>query len=100
MPPTGTGMALVGVLVEPLLAAVAALALVPFGGWQRGLALLCLLPLGLLLPRWLRPLLGRLERKRARELGLDQDLAGEGVTPCARPARLSLGTAAGGLASC
>ena len=62
MPPTGTGMALVAVLVEPLLAAVAALALVSLGGWQRGLALLCLLPLGLLLPRWLQPLLGRLER--------------------------------------
>ena len=79
MPPTGTGMALVAVLIEPLLAAVAALALVTFGGWQRGLALLCLLPLGLLLPRWLQPLLGRLESKRARELGLEGALADEGV---------------------
>ncbi len=78
--PAGTAMALVAVLLEPLLAAVAALALVPFGGWQRGLAPLCLLPLGLLLPRWLEPLLARLERKRARELGVDQELAGEGVT--------------------
>ena len=75
--PTGTGLALVAVLMDPLLAAVAALALVPIGGWQRGLALLCLLPLGLLLPRWLQPLLLRLERKRARELDLESDLSRE-----------------------
>ncbi len=75
--PTSTSLALVAVLMDPLLAAVAALALVPFGGWQSGLGLLCLLPLGLLLPRWLDPLLRRLEDRRARELGLVEELAQE-----------------------
>jgi uncharacterized membrane protein YbhN (UPF0104 family) len=56
------------VLLDPLLMAVAALALVPFGGWQAGLGLLGLLPLLVLLPRWLNPLLERLERQRARQL--------------------------------
>jgi len=63
-----TPQALVAVLLDPLLAAVAALALVPFGGWQAGLALLCLLPLLVLLPRWLNPLMLRLEQQRARQL--------------------------------
>jgi len=66
--PLPTPQALVAVLLDPLLAAAAALALVPFGGWQGGLALLCLLPLLLLLPRWLNPLMERLERQRARQL--------------------------------
>ncbi|MFZ0408178.1 MAG: lysylphosphatidylglycerol synthase domain-containing protein [Cyanobium sp.] len=77
--PTGTAMALVVTLLDPLLAATAALALVPLGGWQNGLAPLTLLPLLLLLPRWLNPLLRRLERQRAQQLGLsaelDQELA-------------------------
>jgi len=77
-PPLRTPQALVAVLLDPLLAAVAALALVPFGGWQAGLALLCLLPLLVLLPRWLTPLLGRLERQRAQRLGVDVDLEREG----------------------
>ena len=63
--PLTTPQALVAVLLDPLLAAVAALALVPLGGWQSGLALICLLPLGLLLPRWLNPLMCRLEQQRA-----------------------------------
>lgn len=67
-PPLRTPQALVAVLLDPLLAAVAALALVPFGGWQAGLGLLCLLPLLLLLPRWLNPLMQRLEQQRARQL--------------------------------
>ena len=67
-PPLRTPQALVAVLLDPLLAAVAALALVPFGGWQAGLALLCLLPLLVLLPRWLNPLMLRLEQQRARQL--------------------------------
>lgn len=60
--------ALLAVVLEPLLAACAALALAAAGGWQGGLGLLGLLPLGLLLPRWLAPLLERLERRKAREL--------------------------------
>ncbi|MFZ9271303.1 MAG: lysylphosphatidylglycerol synthase domain-containing protein [Prochlorococcaceae cyanobacterium] len=67
-PPLRTPQALVSVLLDPLLAAVAALALVPFGGWQAGLGLLCLLPLLVLLPRWLNPLMQRLEQQRARQL--------------------------------
>jgi uncharacterized membrane protein YbhN (UPF0104 family) len=66
--PLSTPQALVAVLLDPLLAAVAALALVPLGGWQSGLGLLCLLPLLVLLPRWLNPLMLRLERQRARQL--------------------------------
>ena len=64
--PVGTAGALLAVLLDPLLAAVAALALVPVAGWQNGLGLLCLLPLLLLLPRWLDPLLQRLEQQRRR----------------------------------
>jgi len=63
-----TPQALVAVLLDPLLMAVAALALVPFGGWQAGLGLLCPLALLLLLPHWLNPLMERLERQRARQL--------------------------------
>jgi len=66
--PLHTPQALVAVLLDPLLMAVAALALLPLGGWQSGLALLAPLALLLLLPRWLQPLLLRLERQRARQL--------------------------------
>lgn len=66
-PATGT-LALVAVILDPLVAAITALALVPLGGWQGGLGLLCLLPLLLLLPQWLNPLLLRLERSKARDL--------------------------------
>lgn len=66
--PLHTPQALVAVLLDPLLMAVAALALVPLAGWQSGLALLAPLALLLLLPRWLQPLLLRLERQRARQL--------------------------------
>lgn len=69
--PISGSAALLAVLLEPLLAAVAALALVPLGGWQGGLALLTPLPLALLLPRWLNPLLQRLERRRGRDLALE-----------------------------
>jgi hypothetical protein len=75
--PAGTAQALVVTLLDPLLAAVAALALVPLGGWQNGLALLCLMPLLLLFPQGLEPLLLRLERQRAQQLGLDHDLQQE-----------------------
>ena len=77
---TSTPMALTAVLLDPLLAAAAALALVPLGGLENGIALLALVPLVALWPRWLNPLLQRLQRKRARQLGLQealaQDLAG------------------------
>jgi uncharacterized membrane protein YbhN (UPF0104 family) len=79
--PLPTGLSLAAVLLDPLLAAVAALALVPLAGWQGGLGVLCLVPLALLLPRWLAPLLQRLERRRARDLGLEQELGREGEMP-------------------
>lgn len=65
-----TRTALLAVVIEPVLAATAALALVSLAGWQNGLGLLTLLPLLLLLPRWLQPLLRRLERGKAAQLGL------------------------------
>ncbi len=77
---TSTPLALMAVLLDPLLAAAAALALVPLGGLEHGIALLALVPLLALWPRWLNPLMQRLERQRARQLGLQealaQDLAG------------------------
>jgi hypothetical protein len=76
--PISTPQALVAVLLDPLLAAVAALALVWLGGWQAGLGLVCLLPLLLLIPRWLNPLMQRLEQQRARQL-VDRGLL-EGAT--------------------
>lgn len=66
--PLATAPALVAVLLDPVLMAVAALALVPFGGWQAGFGLLAPLALLLLLPRWLNPLLVALERRRERQL--------------------------------
>jgi len=91
--PVSTAQALVSTLLDPLLAAVAALALVPLGGWQNGLGLLCLLPLLLLNPRWLQPLLLKLERQRARQLGLsqslEQDLAASGHDPAASASSVS-----------
>ena len=72
-PSIGTGPALVSVLLEPMLMAVAALLWVPFGGFQSGLALLAPLPALLLLPRWREPLLRRLERQRLRQLNRAQD---------------------------
>jgi uncharacterized membrane protein YbhN (UPF0104 family) len=88
--PVSTRTALVSVLIEPPLAAVAALALVSAGGWQNGLGLLTLLPLALLLPRWLNPLLRRLERGKASRLGLN---ASEGE-PAVRDAELEPGLSA------
>jgi uncharacterized membrane protein YbhN (UPF0104 family) len=63
--PLSTRRALLAVMLDPLLMAVAALALVPFGGWQGGLGLLAPLPLLALQPRWLNPLLERLRRQRS-----------------------------------
>ncbi|MCS5692793.1 lysylphosphatidylglycerol synthase domain-containing protein [Cyanobium sp. FGCU-6] len=75
----GPAKALLTVLLEPLLAAVAALVLVTLGGWQGGLGVLTLLPLMLLQPRWLGPLLLRQERRKAQELGLVDEMVGERV---------------------
>lgn len=95
--PQSAARSLLVVVLEPLLAAVAALALVGLGGWQGGLGLAALLPLGLLNPRWLEPLLGRLERRKARDLAaeLGGELDGElddpeAIAPaaCATPAPL------------
>ena len=54
-PAMGANRALVSVLLEPLVMAVAALLWVPFGGWQSGLALVCVLPAVVLVPRWRDP---------------------------------------------
>jgi uncharacterized membrane protein YbhN (UPF0104 family) len=83
--PIDGGSALLAVVLEPLLAASAALALAAAGGWQGGLGLLGLLPLALLLPRWLAPLLGQLERRKARELQR-QDAIGAAGPPALDPA--------------
>lgn len=90
--PAGLGLALVAVLLDPLVAAAAALALTLAGGWQGGLVLLAPLPLLLLWPRWLMPLLRRLELRQARRLAVagDLDPAGADALPPA------LSTALGG----
>lgn len=59
----GWGQAAMGVLLDPLLMAVAALLLLPLGGWQRGLGLLGPLAVLCLLPGWQKPLLKRLLRR-------------------------------------
>jgi hypothetical protein len=82
--PLSTPLALFACLLDPLLAAVAALALVAAGGLQFGLGVLALLPLLLLRPSWLQPLLLRLERRRAKELGLAA-VEGDPVTPQVEP---------------
>lgn len=56
----GWGQAAMGVLLDPLLMAVAALLLLPLGGWQRGLGLLGPLAVLCLLPGWQKPLMKRL----------------------------------------
>ena len=71
--PLSQGAALLVSLLEPLLAATAALLLVAAGGWQNGLGLLALVPLALLAPPQLRRLLPALERRRARELALESE---------------------------
>jgi uncharacterized membrane protein YbhN (UPF0104 family) len=84
--PAGLALALAGVLLDPLLAAVAALALVAVGGWQNGLGLIALVPLALLRPRWLLPLLRRLEQRQARRLQVGGELEAEiELNPLAAP---------------
>jgi len=73
--PMPMGLALAAVLLDPLVAAVAALVLVVAGGLQGGLALVVLLPLVLLHPRWLSSVLSWLERRKAGALGLEPSSA-------------------------
>lgn len=58
----GWGQAAMAVVLDPLLMAVAALLLLPLGGWQQGLGLLGPLAVVCLLPGWQRPLMKRLLR--------------------------------------
>ncbi len=76
--PASLGLALGGVLMDPLLAAASALSLITVAGWQGGLALVGVLPLVLLWPRWLKPLLRKLELRQARRLRLDAELDSAG----------------------
>ncbi|MCT0219690.1 flippase-like domain-containing protein [Synechococcus sp. CS-1329] len=69
-PSLATPLALAATLLDPLLAASAALAIAAAAGWREGWPLLGLLPLLLLVPRWFQPLLQRLERRRERQLAL------------------------------
>lgn len=59
----GWGRAAMGVLLDPLLMAVAALLLLPLGGWQQGLGLLGPLAVLCLLPGWQKPLMRHLLRR-------------------------------------
>ncbi len=62
------GEALTSVLLEPILMVVAALVLVPLGGFHSGLSIGFFLPLLLLTPKFREPLLIRLERMKIKEL--------------------------------
>jgi len=73
--PVAGAQALAAVVLDPLLMAVAALTLVPFGGLQGGLGLVSPLAVLLLRPRWLQPLLQRLIAGKQRLL---EDPASEG----------------------
>ncbi len=75
--PVAGAQALLAVVLDPLLAAIAALALVALGGWQGGVGLLGLAPLLLFRPRWFQPLLRRLEQRKARQLGLEAEPVAE-----------------------
>ena len=59
----GWGQAAMAVVLDPLLMAVAALLLLPLGGWQQGLGLLGPLAVVCLLAGWQRPLMKRLLRR-------------------------------------
>ena len=71
----GWGQAAMAVVLDPLLMAVAALLLLPLGGWQQGLGLLGPLAVVCLLPGWQKPLVSRLLRRvklpRARGIATD-----------------------------
>ncbi len=62
------GQALASVLMEPLFMVAGALLLVPLGGWQSGLAVLWLLPVLILMPRWREPLLIKLQGLKLGQL--------------------------------
>ena len=78
--------ALAAVVLDPLLMAVAALTLVPFGGLQGGLGLASPLAVLLLRPRWLQPLLQRLMAGKRRLLN-DPDGAEALQAPASWPWR-------------
>lgn len=86
----GWGQAAMGVVLDPLLMAIAALALLPVGGWQQGLGLLGPLALLCLLPGWQKPLFKRLLRR----VKLPQ--AGEIVTAKLSPSPVVPGSFPGG----
>ncbi|MBC1260096.1 UPF0104 family protein [Synechococcus sp. BSF8S] len=79
--PVGTPLALAATLLDPLLAASAALAIAAVAGWRVGWPLLGLLPLLVLAPRWFQPLLQRLERSRERQLARAQRSESEPALP-------------------
>lgn len=71
-PGVSTGTALLAALLDPMLMALAALALIPLGGWQGGLLMLGLAPALLLaLPDRLSAVLRWLEIQKGRHLGLE-----------------------------
>ncbi len=57
------GQAILSVLLDPLLMVIAALLLLPLGGWQQGLGLVGPLAVLSLVPAWRDPLLKRLVRR-------------------------------------
>ena len=70
--PVATSTALLAAMLDPLLMALAALALVPLGGWQGGLLMLGLAPLLLLtVPDRLSAVLAWLEKQKAKHLALE-----------------------------
>lgn len=71
----GFPRALTAVLLDPLLMAVAALLVVPLGGWQAGLAMAAPAALLVLLPRWRDPLLRRLVRRHPTAGGETEGVA-------------------------
>ena len=71
----GFTRALTAVLLDPLLMTVAALLVVPLGGWQAGLAMAAPAALLVLLPRWRDPLLRRLARRHHTAEGRTEGVA-------------------------
>jgi uncharacterized membrane protein YbhN (UPF0104 family) len=69
--PASSMPSLVAVILDPLLATIASIALVAVGGWQGGFGAVGLAPLLLLRPRWLQPLLAWLKHHTTNPLGLD-----------------------------
>lgn len=64
----GAGRAIASVFLEPILMVAAALLWFPFGEWQSGLSLICLIPSLLFLSRFREPLLHKLESLKIGQL--------------------------------